>query len=94
MLLAPGSGEYVVNRLLYVGGYSRDFLIPRLKDVRVPIVFMYGEKDWIKGAKEVREGGYKCIIIPGVGHQQQWEDPDIFAQYIINAIEDIDLPQQ
>lgn len=46
VFMSPGSGEYAVNAVLAPGGFSRKTLIDRVHELKVPVVFIYGEKDW------------------------------------------------
>jgi proline iminopeptidase len=54
---------------------------PRLKGIKVPVLLVYGTRDWIpeSAAREwIRAlSNGRLLVLPGVGHQSYWERPDL-----------------
>ncbi|KAF8607641.1 alpha/beta-hydrolase [Ceratobasidium sp. AG-I] len=74
---AKGSGEYCISHLLAPGAHARMPLVDRVKDIRVPVTFVYGDHDWMDpeggraSIKELKQAGNfssKMYIIQGAGH--------------------------
>ncbi|QRV72737.1 alpha/beta hydrolase family protein [Ceratobasidium sp. AG-Ba] len=74
---AKGSGEYCISHLLAPGAHARRPLVDRVKDIKVPVTFVYGDHDWMdpKGGRasvEIlkRAGNLKSrmYMIPNAGH--------------------------
>jgi len=56
--MLPGSGEYILNRVLKPGAYARDALVHRIPKLKVSsISFLYGRHDWmdLSGGLEVQK---------------------------------------
>eukprot|EP00164_Ancoracysta_twista_P000211 GFYU01000303.1.p1 GENE.GFYU01000303.1~~GFYU01000303.1.p1 ORF type:complete len:421 (-),score=103.59 GFYU01000303.1:215-1477(-) len=70
---APGSGEYAMNTILKPGAYARSPLIHRVKDIKVPTTFMYGDRDWMGShhavtAREHMSVPTEVIVVNDAGH--------------------------
>ncbi|KAG8702038.1 hypothetical protein FRC08_003736 [Ceratobasidium sp. 394] len=74
---AKGSGEYCISHLLAPGAHARRPLVDRVKDIKVPITFVYGDHDWMdpKGGRASLEAlkragnfGSRMYMIQNAGH--------------------------
>ncbi|KAG0330606.1 hypothetical protein BG004_002070 [Podila humilis] len=86
-----GSGEYALSTILAPGAYARWPLMDRLKDLKMPTVFMYGESDWMDwkaGEKARRTMGVPTAMmrIPDAGHHLYMDNPVAFDKAIFNVI--------
>mmetsp|Transcript_40556 Transcript_40556/g.160866 ORF Transcript_40556/g.160866 Transcript_40556/m.160866 type:complete len:314 (-) Transcript_40556:1418-2359(-) len=43
----PASGEYAINHILEPGAWARRPLVDRLPKLKIPVSFIYGDKDWM-----------------------------------------------
>ena len=92
---ASGSGEYALGVVLAPGAYARLPLrdrIPHLKDGKLPVWFIYGDRDWMdyRHAEVVREemGDPDHIQVRRVaegGHHMYLENPEGFQQVMLEA---------
>ncbi|KAG8708845.1 hypothetical protein FRC09_001001 [Ceratobasidium sp. 395] len=74
---AKGSGEYCISHLLAPGAHARRPLVDRVKDIKVPVTFVYGDHDWMdpKGGRASLQalksaGNFKSrmYMIQNAGH--------------------------
>lgn len=94
LFTARGSGEYAVTRLLAPGAYARIALIDRVRNLKVPTWWMYGENDWMdaeageKAAEIMRQNGVKseCKIISRAGHHLYLDNPKEFNAYVTSLM--------
>ncbi|KAK7203414.1 putative alpha/beta hydrolase [Myxozyma melibiosi] len=94
LFTARGSGEYAVTRLLAPGAYARIALIDRIKNLKVPTVWMYGENDWMdaeageKAAEIMRKNGVRseCKTISRAGHHLYLDNPEEFNAYVTTEL--------
>ncbi|VDC02591.1 unnamed protein product [Peniophora sp. CBMAI 1063] len=72
-----GSGEYCISHLLAPGAHARMPLVDRIAALKIPVVFVYGEHDWMdpKGGSDsvenLRKAGNpnaKMYIVNDAGH--------------------------
>lgn len=56
IFLSPGSGEYAVPAMLSSGGFGRKPLTDRIEGLKIPVTFVYGDRDWMdkKAAYEIQ----------------------------------------
>ncbi|KAG0038992.1 hypothetical protein BGZ82_010107 [Podila clonocystis] len=86
-----GSGEYALSTILAPGAFARWPLMDRLKDLKMPTVFMYGESDWMDwkaGDKARRTMTVPTAImrIPSAGHHLYMDNPLAFDKAIFDII--------
>ncbi|RUS28823.1 Alpha/Beta hydrolase protein [Jimgerdemannia flammicorona] len=87
----PGSGEYALAAILAPGAYARTPLINRLKDIKMPTTFMYGQQDWMdyKAAERAREFmgvPTKVLRIPEAGHHLYLDNPKDFDAAVVTEM--------
>ncbi|KAG0017748.1 hypothetical protein BGZ81_010547 [Podila clonocystis] len=86
-----GSGEYALSTILAPGAFARWPLMDRLKDLKMPTVFMYGESDWMDwkaGDKARRTMTVPTALmrIPSAGHHLYMDNPLAFDKAIFDII--------
>lgn len=91
--LYPGSGEFALSRIIKELLYAHAPLCDRLTDV--PIVFLYGEKDWMdhEGAVQNKAVNKVSVIIDFVsnaGHQLYIDNPQETAEKMIAGLKKLD----
>ncbi|KAF9418780.1 hypothetical protein BGZ94_009598 [Podila epigama] len=89
--LKSGSGEYALSTILAPGAYARWPLMDRLKDLKMPTVFLYGESDWMDwkaGEKARRTMSVPTALmrIPNAGHHLYMDNPVAFDKAIFQII--------
>ena len=94
--LMPGSGEHAVNYFLDFELWPYSPLCRRLPDLTIPIVFFYGDRDWM-----VADGGYKTKeksdgivfvnIISNSDHHMYWDNPQELQEKMIESLQKIGL---
>lgn len=47
-LFSPPPGEYALRHLLAPGAWAHEPLAERLRELKVPVTFIYGEADWMR----------------------------------------------
>ena len=88
MALLPGSGEYALSRILELGAWARKPLAEQLSSIHVPMVFYYGDEDWMSpaGAVEVAERTQSPVfieILQTAGHHIYMDNPYDLSRSII-----------
>lgn len=88
--IAPPSGEHSLSTILESGAYARRPLIDKLPNIRVPVLFMYGERDWMDHtAAEKAMQNMICptdlVQVSASGHHLYYDNPDEFAKAVIEA---------
>lgn len=88
MALLPGSGEYALSKILELGAWARKPLAEQLATVSVPMVFYYGDEDWMSptGAVEVAERTNANVyieVVQGAGHHIYMDNPYDLARSIV-----------
>jgi cardiolipin-specific phospholipase len=91
----PGSGEYAIIILLSPGSWARNPLVNRIHELKVPMAFCFGDRDWVRpdGAhvvKEKSEGKVLIYTLHGSDHHMYWDNPHGLAENIIQAVDDLD----
>ncbi|KAF9209241.1 hypothetical protein BGZ59_010206 [Podila verticillata] len=86
-----GSGEYALSTILAPGAFARWPLMDRLKDLKMPTVFMYGESDWMdwkagEQARRTMSVPTALMRIPSAGHHLYMDNPLAFDKAIFNII--------
>ncbi|KAG0360182.1 hypothetical protein BG005_011327 [Podila minutissima] len=86
-----GSGEYALSTILAPGAFARWPLMDRLKDLKMPTVFMYGESDWMdwkagEKARRTMTVPTALMRIPSAGHHLYMDNPLAFDKAIFNII--------
>ncbi|KAF9198025.1 hypothetical protein BGZ49_001291, partial [Haplosporangium sp. Z 27] len=86
-----GSGEYALSTILAPGAYARWPLMDRLRDLKMPTVFLYGESDWMdyRAAEKARKNMNVPTIlmrIPNAGHHLYLDNPPAFDKAILQSI--------
>ncbi|KAK9477480.1 Alpha/Beta hydrolase protein [Lipomyces japonicus] len=85
-----GSGEYAITRMLAPGAYARMALIDRIQNLKIPTLWMYGERDWMdvhagRQARDlIRANGTKSelVVVPRSGHHLYLDNPDEFNRIV------------
>ena len=92
MFLEPGSGEYCLGPILAPGSLGRLPLLCRLpKQVRVPVLLLYGELDWMDKTagyslcKAINSTGgtAKFRIVPHAGHHLYVDNRAEFERQVL-----------
>ncbi|KAG0257754.1 hypothetical protein BG011_003780 [Mortierella polycephala] len=86
-----GSGEYALATILAPGAYARWPLMDRLKDLKMPTVFLYGESDWMdyRAAEKAQKSMTVPTVlmrVPNAGHHLYLDNPPAFDKAILQAI--------
>ncbi|KAF9936977.1 hypothetical protein BGZ65_001907, partial [Modicella reniformis] len=86
-----GSGEYALSTILAPGAYARWPLMDRLKDLKMPTVFLYGESDWMdyraaEKARKTMSVPTALKRIPNAGHHLYLDNPPAFDKAIFQVI--------
>ncbi|KAG0332193.1 hypothetical protein BG000_010261 [Podila horticola] len=86
-----GSGEYALSTILAPGAFARWPLMDRLKDLKMPTVFMYGESDWMdwkagEKARRTMTVPTALMRIPSAGHHLYMDNPLAFDKAIFDVI--------
>mmetsp|Transcript_1138 Transcript_1138/g.2127 ORF Transcript_1138/g.2127 Transcript_1138/m.2127 type:complete len:398 (-) Transcript_1138:451-1644(-) len=96
---APGSGEFALNGVLEPGGYARRPLCDVIGEVKVPLDFLYGEKDWVdyRNAEDLRE----LVSVPmrvhrvkDAGHNVFVDNPEQFNSLVEKICLEFQLPME
>ena len=90
--LLPGSGEYALAHILYPGAWAKYPLCERIHELRIPMAFYYGEKDWVTpdGADQVLEKAQGMVlkyIISNSDHHLHWDNPEETIEKIFDALD-------
>ena len=89
--LLPGSGEHALIYLLNPGGVAIKPLWRRLGKVTVPIIFIYGDRDWIKpdGAEQAASiyNNVSIRFVQDSGHDLYWDNPEHLVYLIFEGID-------
>lgn len=90
--LLPGSGDLALIYILNPGGMGINPLSQRLGPVQVPILFFYGDRDWVKsiGADQTMKVNKKVIlkIVENSGHDLYWDNPDKLMDDLFDSIKE------
>ncbi|KAF9922450.1 hypothetical protein FBU30_007421 [Linnemannia zychae] len=86
-----GSGEYALSTILAPGAYARWPLMDRLKDLTMPVAFLYGESDWMdyRAAEKARKSMVVPTVlmrIPNAGHHLYLDNPPAFDKAVLQVI--------
>lgn len=87
---ASPSGEYSLSTLLESGAYARRPMCDRLKQVQVPVTFLYGDRDWMSWevAQEVGKGMKVRTWVRRVkeaGHHLYFDNAEEFNRCVVDA---------
>ncbi len=82
-----GSGEFALGTLMRPGAWAKEPLHDQLKDLKMPVTFLYGADDWMdfrhaEDAAKQMTVPVKIIRIPDCGHQLYLEQPDAFNRSV------------
>lgn len=90
--LLPGSGELALIYILNPGGVAIKPLWRRLAEIKVPILFFYGDRDWVKsvGAEQTASVNKNVTlkIIENSGHDLYWDNPEQLVEKIFESIDE------
>jgi cardiolipin-specific phospholipase len=91
---APGCGEYALGTILKPGAWAHEPLHDRLKDLSMPVAFIYGEDDWMdyrhaEDAAKQMAVPTRIIRVPKSGHQLYIENPKDFNAALLAECLDI-----
>ncbi|KAL0083007.1 Alpha/Beta hydrolase protein [Phycomyces blakesleeanus] len=89
---STGSGEYALAAVLAPGAYARKPLFHRLANLQMPVVFIYGEHDWMdyKAANRVAEimkVPVKVILVQHGGHHMYIDNPEEFNEEVAKEMQ-------
>jgi 2-succinyl-6-hydroxy-2,4-cyclohexadiene-1-carboxylate synthase len=74
----------LANSLRGMGAGAQDYLFGRLRELRIPVLFLAGELDLryadLARSMAAQIAGAECRIIPAAGHATHFERPDSFAE--------------
>ncbi|KAF5842719.1 Alpha/Beta hydrolase protein [Dunaliella salina] len=97
-LAAQGSGEYALRHLLSPGAWAHEPLQKRLRDLKVPVTFIYGKNDWMRPHHAVElcdelkkerqpkvSSDLHVSIIDEAGHFVFIDQPELFNKALIDA---------
>ena len=95
ILAARGSGEFALPHLLAPGAWARQPLLSRLKELQMPLTFIYGVNDWMdwrSGAEAVNivreQAGQPAGLcrVANAGHYPMIDNPGAFHKQVLNAM--------
>ena len=77
--------------ILAPGAYARKPLFHRLANLEMPVVFIYGENDWMdyraaEKAKLFMKGPVKVVRVPKGGHHMYLENPECFNDAVVEEM--------
>ena len=91
-LAGKGCGEFALPLLLAPGAHAREPLVPDLARLKMPVAFIYGERDWM----DYRHGAEACALLPpgratlarveGAGHNAMLENSPRFVELLLAAL--------
>lgn len=87
----PASGDRTLSRILHFPAWAQLPLAPRLEALECPVLFLYGENDWMDAeagagvCERLGERGRRAGhgIIPDAGHQLFLENPTAFDSAVL-----------
>lgn len=87
---ATGSGEHALSTILESGAYARRPLCDKLPHVKLPVTFVYGDRDWMSWelADELRRsmpGATALARVADAGHHVYYDNPEKFNSLVIEA---------
>jgi len=92
-----GSGEYCISHLLAPFAVARMPLVDRIHEVKVPVVFLYGEHDWtdpqggVQSTKKLQEAGNnnaRIYVVDKAGHHEVVNDTlmnELYTDFIVRV---------
>ncbi|EJU06173.1 alpha/beta-hydrolase [Dacryopinax primogenitus] len=92
---ARGSGEFCISHILAPGAYAYYPIVNRIRDIRVPVAFVYGDHDWMDPAgglgsvERLREAGNdqaRMYIIQNAGHHVYLDNADAVNQLMVDEL--------
>jgi pimeloyl-ACP methyl ester carboxylesterase len=85
-------GYRTVERRTFAGWRSWGLARQKYQDVRAPVTLLYGASDWSHPSERERTKsalpGARLITLDNAGHFSVLEQPDAWAQILINANND------
>jgi len=93
--LAKGSGEYCISHILAPGAYARMPLVDRLAALKMPVIFAYGDHDWMDPAggaeavEKLRQAGNshgRMYIVKHAGHHLYLDNPSAVNDLLIKEL--------
>ncbi|CED83352.1 Predicted hydrolase/acyltransferase (alpha/beta hydrolase superfamily) [Phaffia rhodozyma] len=82
---AKGSGEYCIHHLLAPGAFARKPLVERMDDIKIPVKFVYGHKDWmdfkggVEACRRMQSRGNRQTsteVVERAGHHVYLDNPE------------------
>jgi len=94
--LAKGSGEYCISHILAPFAHARRPLVDRIAEVKVPVIFAYGEHDWMdpeggqQSVDRLKKAGNrkaKMYIVSGAGHHLYLDNPKAVNSMLLKELD-------
>jgi pimeloyl-ACP methyl ester carboxylesterase len=87
---APPSGEHSLSTILESGAFARRPLVDKLPLLRVPVLFLYGDRDWMDSApaektRQAMTVPTKLLHVPSAGHHLYYDNPEHFNDAVLDA---------
>ncbi len=91
-MVADYSGWHLVNN--NPGRIPKPYAMERLSTINVPTLIIIGERDTpnIHGIADILEeriAGTKKVVMPGVGHMSNMEDPERFNEIVLGFLAEV-----
>jgi pimeloyl-ACP methyl ester carboxylesterase len=88
--LAPPSGEHALSTILESGAFARRPLVDKLPLLHVPVLFLYGDRDWMDPApaektRQAMTVPTKLLHVPSAGHHLYYDNPEHFNDAVLDA---------
>lgn len=92
---AKGSSEYAISHLLAPGAHARYPIVSRAHKLRIPVVFSYGDRDWmdieggiesVKVMKDAGNGRGRVIQVKDAGHHLYLDNPSVTNEMLKSEI--------
>ncbi|KIY67368.1 alpha/beta-hydrolase [Cylindrobasidium torrendii FP15055 ss-10] len=94
--LAKGSGEYCISHILAPGAHARMPMVDRVKDIKVPVTFVYGDHDWmdpeggrdaVEKMREAGNGEGRMYVVGNAGHHLYIDNPKLVNDLLVKELE-------
>lgn len=88
--LLPGSGEHGISYILDFTLWPYSPLSKRLPDLKIPIAFYYGDRDWVvpDGAHKMKNlySNMMVYTISDSDHHMYWDNPEELSEKMLEAL--------
>lgn len=100
---AKGSSEYCISHLLAPGAYARMPLVERVDKLKIPVTFVYGDKDWmdpkgglesIERMKKAGNDAGKLVMIKNAGHHLYLDNAKVSNRMLTEEITAAATPKE